>query len=276
MPRRLALAFALVASSSAVVAWAAARASGSFALLIVTAAALAAAGAGVGLVAGSRISRIVQSLMRRDRAVAVAASHELRTPITALRLSLEDLTLWPSTPADVSTELHRAISELDRLSDAVTSLLDSHRQDQMDGVELLDVAALTTVAVDAWRPCLPAGRQVLVATGRPAYVRVDSGSVKQVVTTVLDQFGRVGRGDVSIDVAEVGHTVRVQVTDQSAPRFAPGVIHGTPSGKAASVGLTLQEAGAVAEALGGYLAVADTTTTSMALILPAARVGEPA
>jgi len=53
-----------------------------------------------------------------------SASHELRTPITALRLSLEDLTLWDSTPPAVRAELQRALREIDRLSTAVTRVLE--------------------------------------------------------------------------------------------------------------------------------------------------------
>lgn len=55
---------------------------------------------------------------------AASASHELRTPITALRLSLEDLTLWDATPPAVRAELESALREVERLSTAVTRVLE--------------------------------------------------------------------------------------------------------------------------------------------------------
>jgi signal transduction histidine kinase len=55
---------------------------------------------------------------------AASASHELRTPITALRLSLEDLTLWDTTPPAVRAELESALREVERLSTAVTRVLE--------------------------------------------------------------------------------------------------------------------------------------------------------
>ena len=41
----------------------------------------------------------LDELVQRERELAVNASHELRTPIAALRLELEDLAMWPQTPA---------------------------------------------------------------------------------------------------------------------------------------------------------------------------------
>ena len=70
----------------------------------------------------------LRGLLERERDVAAHASHELRTPITALRLALEDVSLWPGTPPDVSDELGRLVGEVDRLAEAVTTLLDSRRR----------------------------------------------------------------------------------------------------------------------------------------------------
>jgi signal transduction histidine kinase len=73
-------------------------------------------------------SRRLHDMLERERDVAVNASHELRTPITALRLALEDVSQWPETPADVRSELERLVGEVDRLSAAVTTLLDARRR----------------------------------------------------------------------------------------------------------------------------------------------------
>lgn len=74
-----------------------------------------------------RGSARLDELVRRERDFAVNASHELRSPITALRLELEDLAMWPQTPPEVTDELNRYLPELDRLSAAITQYLDAGR-----------------------------------------------------------------------------------------------------------------------------------------------------
>ena len=70
-----------------------------------------------------RSARDLDALVRREREFAVSASHELRTPVTALRLEIEDVASWPQTPPDVAEELSRALAELDRLSATISTLL---------------------------------------------------------------------------------------------------------------------------------------------------------
>ncbi|MGA9715224.1 MAG: histidine kinase dimerization/phospho-acceptor domain-containing protein, partial [Aeromicrobium sp.] len=133
MGRRVAATIVLVAFMSMLIVRIVVVTTGS-PLLIGVAIVVVLTGAAVtGFIIAAQISAAYEVLIRRDRAFTVAASHELRTPITALRLSLEDLTLWQTTPPEVSDELNRAITELDRLSAAVTQLLEQHRDDQRAG-----------------------------------------------------------------------------------------------------------------------------------------------
>jgi signal transduction histidine kinase len=85
-------------------------------------------------------SQRLRRMTRREREVSDYASHDLRTPITALRLTLEDLALWPGTPPEVAQELSRIVGEVDRFSEAVNTLVDA--PSSQEDVGLVDVAAL--------------------------------------------------------------------------------------------------------------------------------------
>lgn len=96
------------------------------------------------LVAGAlnESGRRLERLLAHERELAVHASHELRTPVAALRLELEDLAAWPQTHPEVATELTRAVRQLDRLSESVTALLEQAREGRRETeteVEVVDV-----------------------------------------------------------------------------------------------------------------------------------------
>ncbi|HET7736854.1 MAG TPA: HAMP domain-containing sensor histidine kinase [Nocardioidaceae bacterium] len=89
----------------------------------------------------------MELLLQHEREVALNASHELRTPIAGLRLSLEDLALWPDVGDDARTEVHRLLGEVDRLAGAVTTLLDSSTGLTMSGTSGEAIAAGLTASL---------------------------------------------------------------------------------------------------------------------------------
>ena len=65
--------------------------------------------------------RIAQ-LLGREREFSANVSHQLRTPLTALRLRLEEIAPLDD-PAAVAEEADRALSEADRLERTIADLL---------------------------------------------------------------------------------------------------------------------------------------------------------
>ncbi len=161
----------------------------------------------------------VDGLLQQERQVAVHASHELRTPVTALRLELEDLALWPQTPPPLAAELQRCVGELDRLSEAITRLLDlsaRHRATAEVGLDLDALAA--TVA----RAATSGALTVVHEASRPTPTRLDPVTVRQVLSLLLDEARDAGAGRAVLRVtARDGHdevSVTCEQVTQPRPR----------------------------------------------------------
>lgn len=204
----------------------------------------------------------------REREFNAHASHELRTPITAMRLELEDLILWPETTPEVAEQLTRSLTQLGRLSETVTRLLDDARDHRHDRVTI-DVAALARDTVERWRP--RARRRSIVLDGAtPVGVQLPHGPIGRILDALLDNAIEHGSGTISVEVTHQEKYVEVQVADQGARTFGDEVLRnrvydGSPKGRAVGVAAAAE----LAESLGGHLRLRDVPETTFSLLLPA-------
>ena len=165
-----------------------------------------------------------------QRAFAADASHQLRSPLTALRLEIEQL---PDMGADERDEaVDRAVREIERLTGIVTALLTLARHDGGEAVELLEVdaAEIARERADAWRPLAArTGVRVTVgSTAGPAVpARCGEGYLEQILDVLLSNAiaASPDGGTVAVDLAEVradaDGEVRLTV-DDDGPGLPPG------------------------------------------------------
>lgn len=214
----------------------------------------------------------LDDLVRREREFAANASHQLRTPITALRLNLEDLTLWPETDPAVAVELERGLGELDRLSGSIDELLDLARGRRIEAQQVVDLVAVVEASAARWSRRLAAESRELVTgqVGRRSRTRVPLGPLEQVLDVLIDNARKHGRGTISVEVRDAGTHLEVVVGDEGTPRLGPEVFRrGVSSGTGGSEGIGLAVAAELAEVCGGHLSL-DTAsaTTRFVLWLP--------
>lgn len=152
----------------------------------------------------------------RSRSFTADASHQLRTPLTALRLQLELADATSGMARDEAlTQAQLEADRLERVVDELVALTD------LGAAEVeVEIVALVRDAVDRHRALFDAaGRSVDVVHEFPATVFVRSGAVKQALQVLLDNALTHGRGAVAVSVA-AGRTdggpggIRIIVEDQ--------------------------------------------------------------
>ena len=141
----------------------------------------------------------LESLLTSQRAFVADASHQLRSPLAALRLRLENVEA--DGPEHRPEDLDGALAEVRRLTALVESLLVLARAEDAPAPSVdVALAPLVEARLDAWG-AVAAGRGVhLDAMIRPVAVRSDPGRLDQVLDNLLSN---------ALDVAPRGSVVRV-------------------------------------------------------------------
>lgn len=230
----------------------------------------------VGTALNRMLDHVGASLARRHaveerlRAFAADASHELRTPVAAVRGHAELALRHPgAVPEPVRHSLERISAEAGRMGTIVEDLLLLARLDA--GRPLVDEEVdLTRIALDSVADARAAGpehRWRLALPEEPVLVRGDTHRLSQVVANLLaNAHTHTPPGtEVELSLATSGEQVRLAVTDNGPgipPELTARVFERFVRGDRArsratgSTGLGLSIVQAVVQAQGGEVAVA--------------------
>lgn len=220
------------------------------------------------------LDRVEESSIRQQL-FAAAASHELRSPLSAIRTGLEvavaypDRTDWPSVARDSLIEVDR----LERLSRDLRVLTRVRRGGSSSPLEL---AALVRAELERRQPPMPV---TFRATPLPVMVDADAESMLQLVRNLLDNAERHAASAILVDCSVVtgadgGERVVLTVANDGPPIpeadreriFEPFMrLDEARSLDEGGSGLGLAIARAMAQHHGGTLVAADPGTGGGAL-----------
>ncbi len=168
-----------------------------------------------------RMAETVTQAYSAQRAFVADASHQLRNPLTALRLRLSNLE--GHVDAAAADEHVGALEEAERLSTLLDGLLALARAERTAPLVAVDVDAGVTDRVEAWRPLAEHTGLTLERSGTPGLRALGpSGMIETVLDAVLDnavKFSPAG-GSVVVDTALCGGHVEIAVRD-TGPGMAP-------------------------------------------------------
>lgn len=159
------------------------------------------------------LDRLEDASARQQRFVA-DASHELRSPVTAIRTELE-VAQRTAGPADWPAVAERLLAEEARLEAVIADLLLLASLDEpVLGADAV-VVDLAELAHEEARRHVPEGGHVVVEVDAPAPVLVTGNrtQLRRAVANLLDNAGRHARSSVRLSVRQRDQRARVLVDD---------------------------------------------------------------
>jgi signal transduction histidine kinase len=204
-----------------------------------------------------------------ERDFAADASHQLRTPLTALLMRLEEIGVTDDLDV-VREEAGIAIAQVERLTRVVDDLMSRTRRGHHDApTPSVSLDSIIAALQREWQPAFAqAKRSVHVHGQRGLLVRSTPVALSQVLSTLLENSLAHGRGTVDVHARRSGPSVVVEVSDQGdgvAPTIAPHIFERSVTSGGTGLGLAL--ARDLAESNGGRLELVQAQPVIFALFL---------
>ncbi|MET9801519.1 ATP-binding protein [Streptomyces sp. NPDC006368] len=211
----------------------------------------------------------IARMLTAERRLAADASHQLRTPLTALSMRLEEIS-ETDDPTTVKEEAHIALTQVERLTDVVQRLLTNSRDPRTGSAIAFDLDEVVKQQIEEWRPAYRSAGRAIVRSGKVGMRAVGTpGAVAQVLAALIENSLMHGGGTVALRTRVIGNQAVVEVTDEGPgvpADLGARIFERTISGRN-STGIGLAVARDLAEADGGRLELLQQQPPVFALFL---------
>ena len=215
-------------------------------------------------VMADRVERTVQA----QREFVANASHQLRTPLTGMKLRLESAIERSDSP-EMTHDLTAADKEIDRLAATVDRLLVMARTLEEGGSTEIELHTAAERAVERWQERAAIRGSTLSVEGEPVTAQANTTDVDQILDNLLENAVTYAPGAIELQTGTAERRAFMAIRDHGTgipPEERTKVTERFYRGKAAppgGSGLGLAIAGDLAERWGGALSVqgADTGGT---------------
>lgn len=207
-----------------------------------------------------------------ERSFAADASHQLRTPMAALLLRLEEIA-QADDAAVARSEAEIAIAQVERLTGVVDELLRRTRAGHASGGARSAVDSVLAGLDEEWGPAFEeVGRSIRLSCERGVIVEASASALSQILNTLVENALVHGLGQVAVHVARSGPSAVFTVRDEGTgiPAGLSRAVFERAVTTGAGTGLGLAVARETAESVGGRLELTQLAPPVFALYLPLA------
>lgn len=205
----------------------------------------------------------LDALVSGHRAMMADVSHQLRTPLAALRLRLDNLAL--AAPPPLADELAGAQGEVARLSRMVDGLLAVARAENVTSPPVpVPVDAVIKDRVAAWLPAAEEKSITLEALAdEPLTARLGEGHLEQILDNLVANAleAVLASGHIEVGGSQAGSLVRIAVVD-NGPGMSPAerrsTLHRYVTATPGGTGLGLAIVHRLVTSAGGTIDLSDT------------------
>ncbi|CAM5622321.1 Signal transduction histidine-protein kinase/phosphatase MprB OS=Streptomyces alboniger OX=132473 GN=CP975_14000 PE=4 SV=1 [Streptomyces alboniger] len=154
-------------------------------------------------------------MLTAERRLAADASHQLRTPLTALSMRLEEITVTDELDT-VKEEATIALAQVERLTDVVERLLTNSRDPRTGSAVAFDLDEVIKQQLEEWRPAYRSAGRAIVSSGKRHLEAVGTpGAVAQVLAALIENSLMHGGGTVALRTRVTGNQAVIEVTDEA-------------------------------------------------------------
>jgi signal transduction histidine kinase len=154
----------------------------------------------------------VAGAMARERQFSDDVSHQLRTPLAGMRLTLEAAHASPEAAALAE----HVLADLDRMDATVSHLLAEARGATPAGATV-DPAVVVTEVDRRWQPTVAAaGRTMVTHAASVGTMSASAVALEQALDVLVDNALRHGSGEVTVSMRAVGSGAAIAVADEGS------------------------------------------------------------
>lgn len=221
-----------------------------------------------------RTSEKLAGRLAAERQFASDVSHQLRTPLTAMSMRIEEIQMI-STQPEVQNEADEALKQIERLTGVIEDLKRNSQRNGGGTAQAINVDEFLMQQQNEWEVSFRAAHRPLVfhnETDRPALAT--PGNLAQVIATLLENSLKYGAGTTTVRAKMSGNKKGIffEVTDEGPgvdDEIAPDIFKKGVSGHG-STGIGLALARQLIEADGGKLDLSTRRPATFSVYVSAA------